>query len=178
MSQVFFSLFFKRLFIVLFSSACGQCNFCHDSPQFGGPGVKKQSCLERRCHRVLENKLQVSFFVFFFKFSNFSATLHHFVLVEAAANAKTAVFQIAMLVWFVSTANISTTVTFLERCVLENVAIMQFCWTIRLECDQLPQKSDRVKTTHTRHHRSQQQNDRVRQSQSFSEYNSRCRLSL
>ncbi|KAI6174639.1 CXXC zinc finger domain protein [Aphelenchoides bicaudatus] len=40
------------------NSACGQCNFCHDSPQFGGPGVKKQSCLERRCHRVLENKLQ------------------------------------------------------------------------------------------------------------------------
>lgn len=29
-----------------------------DSPQFGGPGVKKQSCLERRCLRVLENRLQ------------------------------------------------------------------------------------------------------------------------
>lgn len=37
---------------------CGQCVYCQDSPQFGGPGVKKQSCLERRCHRVLENRLQ------------------------------------------------------------------------------------------------------------------------
>ncbi|KAI6170164.1 CXXC zinc finger domain protein [Aphelenchoides besseyi] len=40
------------------NQACGECPFCLDSPQFGGPGVKKQSCLERRCHRVLENKLQ------------------------------------------------------------------------------------------------------------------------
>ncbi|KAI6176503.1 hypothetical protein M3Y97_00805300 [Aphelenchoides bicaudatus] len=38
--------------------ACGQCNYCMDSPQFGGPGVKKQSCIERRCLRVLENRLQ------------------------------------------------------------------------------------------------------------------------
>lgn len=41
------------------NKACGICNYCQDSPQFGGPGVKKQSCLERRCHRVLENRLQV-----------------------------------------------------------------------------------------------------------------------
>jgi hypothetical protein len=40
------------------NKACGQCTFCMDSPQFGGPGVKKQSCIERRCHRVLENRLQ------------------------------------------------------------------------------------------------------------------------
>ncbi|CAD5220715.1 unnamed protein product [Bursaphelenchus xylophilus] len=37
---------------------CGQCTYCQDSPQFGGPGVKKQSCVERRCLRVLENRLQ------------------------------------------------------------------------------------------------------------------------
>uniref|UniRef100_A0AC34R2V5 CXXC-type domain-containing protein n=1 Tax=Panagrolaimus sp. JU765 TaxID=591449 RepID=A0AC34R2V5_9BILA len=37
---------------------CGTCTYCQDSPQFGGPGVKKQSCIERRCHRVLENRLQ------------------------------------------------------------------------------------------------------------------------
>ncbi|CAJ0942097.1 unnamed protein product, partial [Mesorhabditis belari] len=37
---------------------CGQCTYCQDSPQFGGPGVKKQSCIERRCLRVLENRLQ------------------------------------------------------------------------------------------------------------------------
>ncbi|KAI6220598.1 hypothetical protein M3Y99_01605600 [Aphelenchoides fujianensis] len=30
---------------------CGVCTFCLDSPLFGGPGVKKQSCLERRCLR-------------------------------------------------------------------------------------------------------------------------------
>ncbi|CAK5060779.1 unnamed protein product [Meloidogyne enterolobii] len=39
---------------------CGQCTYCQDSPQFGGPGVKKQSCVERRCLRVLENRLQVN----------------------------------------------------------------------------------------------------------------------
>lgn len=39
---------------------CSQCTYCQDSPQFGGPGVKKQSCIERRCLRVLENRLQVS----------------------------------------------------------------------------------------------------------------------
>uniref|UniRef100_A0A914V8D1 CXXC-type domain-containing protein n=1 Tax=Plectus sambesii TaxID=2011161 RepID=A0A914V8D1_9BILA len=37
---------------------CGNCTYCQDSPQFGGPGVKKQSCIERRCLRVLENRLQ------------------------------------------------------------------------------------------------------------------------
>uniref|UniRef100_A0AC35GNE2 CXXC-type domain-containing protein n=1 Tax=Panagrolaimus sp. PS1159 TaxID=55785 RepID=A0AC35GNE2_9BILA len=37
---------------------CGACTYCQDSPQFGGPGVKKQSCIERRCLRVLENRLQ------------------------------------------------------------------------------------------------------------------------
>uniref|UniRef100_A0A0K0G0B7 CXXC-type domain-containing protein n=1 Tax=Strongyloides venezuelensis TaxID=75913 RepID=A0A0K0G0B7_STRVS len=37
---------------------CGHCTYCQDSPQFGGPGVKKQSCIERRCLRVLENRLQ------------------------------------------------------------------------------------------------------------------------
>ncbi|GMT18332.1 hypothetical protein PFISCL1PPCAC_9629 [Pristionchus fissidentatus] len=37
---------------------CGTCTYCQDSPQFGGPGVKKQSCIERRCLRVLENRLQ------------------------------------------------------------------------------------------------------------------------
>uniref|UniRef100_A0A915E7S2 CXXC-type domain-containing protein n=1 Tax=Ditylenchus dipsaci TaxID=166011 RepID=A0A915E7S2_9BILA len=37
---------------------CGLCTYCQDSPQFGGPGVKKQSCIERRCLRVLENRLQ------------------------------------------------------------------------------------------------------------------------
>lgn len=41
---------------------CGTCTYCQDSPQFGGPGVKKQSCIERRCLRVLENRLQVCLF--------------------------------------------------------------------------------------------------------------------
>lgn len=40
------------------SKPCGRCVYCQDSPQFGGPGVKKQSCIERRCLRVLENRLQ------------------------------------------------------------------------------------------------------------------------
>ncbi|CAD5214198.1 unnamed protein product [Bursaphelenchus xylophilus] len=40
------------------SKQCGKCTYCLDSPLFGGPGVKKQSCIERRCHRVMENKLQ------------------------------------------------------------------------------------------------------------------------
>lgn len=42
------------------SKQCGLCTYCKDSPQFGGPGVKKQSCIERRCRKVMENKLQVS----------------------------------------------------------------------------------------------------------------------
>lgn len=45
---------------------CGTCTYCQDSPQFGGPGVKKQSCIERRCLRVLENRLQVSIWKPFF----------------------------------------------------------------------------------------------------------------
>jgi hypothetical protein len=28
---------------------CGECAHCLDMPQFGGPGVKRQRCLERRC---------------------------------------------------------------------------------------------------------------------------------
>uniref|UniRef100_A0A5S6QTZ6 CXXC-type domain-containing protein n=1 Tax=Trichuris muris TaxID=70415 RepID=A0A5S6QTZ6_TRIMR len=40
------------------SKACGTCTYCKDNPQFGGPGVKKQSCVTRRCIRVLESKLQ------------------------------------------------------------------------------------------------------------------------
>uniref|UniRef100_A0A915D0S0 Uncharacterized protein n=1 Tax=Ditylenchus dipsaci TaxID=166011 RepID=A0A915D0S0_9BILA len=31
---------------------------CAPTAKFGGPGVKKQSCIERRCLRVLENRLQ------------------------------------------------------------------------------------------------------------------------
>lgn len=46
---------------------CGTCTYCQDSPQFGGPGVKKQSCIERRCLRVLENRLQVFFYVLMIK---------------------------------------------------------------------------------------------------------------
>ncbi|KAI6214626.1 hypothetical protein M3Y94_00290300 [Aphelenchoides besseyi] len=38
--------------------ACGTCNYCLDSPIFGGRGVKKQSCIERRCFKVLEKRLQ------------------------------------------------------------------------------------------------------------------------
>lgn len=40
------------------AKACGTCVYCKDNPQFGGPGVKKQSCVARRCTRVLEGKLQ------------------------------------------------------------------------------------------------------------------------
>ncbi|KFD54167.1 hypothetical protein M514_04944, partial [Trichuris suis] len=40
------------------SKPCGTCTYCKDNPQFGGPGVKKQSCVTRRCIRVLESKLQ------------------------------------------------------------------------------------------------------------------------
>ncbi|KRZ18853.1 Histone-lysine N-methyltransferase 2B [Trichinella zimbabwensis] len=39
------------------AKACGHCTYCKDNPQFGGPGVKKQSCVTRRCVRVLESKL-------------------------------------------------------------------------------------------------------------------------
>ncbi len=28
---------------------CGECKNCRDKPRFGGPGVKKQACLERAC---------------------------------------------------------------------------------------------------------------------------------
>lgn len=39
------------------SQACGTCIFCKDNPHFGGPGIKKQSCVNRRCVRVLEYRL-------------------------------------------------------------------------------------------------------------------------
>ena len=28
---------------------CGQCEFCKDMKKFGGPGRKKQACLDRNC---------------------------------------------------------------------------------------------------------------------------------
>jgi len=28
---------------------CGKCINCADKPKFGGPGVKKQGCMERKC---------------------------------------------------------------------------------------------------------------------------------
>ena len=28
---------------------CGSCKHCMDLPRFGGPGVKKQTCLRRKC---------------------------------------------------------------------------------------------------------------------------------
>lgn len=40
------------------AKACRQCTYCLDNPQNGGPGVKKQSCIARRCIRVMEGRLQ------------------------------------------------------------------------------------------------------------------------
>lgn len=36
---------------------CGLCVFCKDSIHFGGPGLKKQSCVRRRCARLLKVKI-------------------------------------------------------------------------------------------------------------------------
>jgi CXXC zinc finger domain len=29
--------------------SCGECIHCRDSPRYGGPGIKKQTCLRRAC---------------------------------------------------------------------------------------------------------------------------------
>jgi len=31
------------------SSDCGNCFNCYDKPKFGGPGIKKQACINRKC---------------------------------------------------------------------------------------------------------------------------------
>ena len=31
---------------------CGECRFCLDKPKFGGNGVMKQCCLQRKCKRL------------------------------------------------------------------------------------------------------------------------------
>ena len=31
------------------SSDCGRCHNCADKPKFGGPGIKKQACVNRKC---------------------------------------------------------------------------------------------------------------------------------
>uniref|UniRef100_A0AC34G5U6 CXXC-type domain-containing protein n=1 Tax=Panagrolaimus sp. ES5 TaxID=591445 RepID=A0AC34G5U6_9BILA len=40
------------------SQPCGICCFCKDSVPFGGPGIKKQTCIERKCVVLLENRFQ------------------------------------------------------------------------------------------------------------------------
>ena len=34
------------------STDCGKCHYCQDKPKFGGKGVLKQCCLQRRCKRL------------------------------------------------------------------------------------------------------------------------------
>ena len=31
---------------------CSQCTFCLDKPKFGGPGKKKQKCIEKVCQNM------------------------------------------------------------------------------------------------------------------------------
>uniref|UniRef100_A0A914QWI3 CXXC-type domain-containing protein n=1 Tax=Panagrolaimus davidi TaxID=227884 RepID=A0A914QWI3_9BILA len=40
------------------SPPCGKCGYCKDSLQFGGPGVKKQTCIERKCVALIESRIQ------------------------------------------------------------------------------------------------------------------------
>mmetsp|Transcript_183 Transcript_183/g.232 ORF Transcript_183/g.232 Transcript_183/m.232 type:complete len:221 (-) Transcript_183:996-1658(-) len=32
---------------------CGECKNCKDKPKYGGPGIKKQACLQRACNNPL-----------------------------------------------------------------------------------------------------------------------------
>jgi hypothetical protein len=34
---------------------CGACVFCKDKPKFGGPGVKKQACVHRKCMNLVRD---------------------------------------------------------------------------------------------------------------------------
>jgi hypothetical protein len=34
---------------------CGSCVFCKDKPKFGGPGVKKQACVHRKCLNLVRD---------------------------------------------------------------------------------------------------------------------------
>ncbi|KAL5265289.1 hypothetical protein ACHWQZ_G006133 [Mnemiopsis leidyi] len=38
---------------------CGQCKFCLDMKCFGGPNLKRQSCVLRRCVNIANNKQQI-----------------------------------------------------------------------------------------------------------------------
>lgn len=35
---------------------CGKCIYCLDRPKFGGPFIKKQRCIKRRCLMKIKNK--------------------------------------------------------------------------------------------------------------------------
>lgn len=35
---------------------CGKCIYCLDRPKFGGPFIKKQRCIKRRCLNKVKNK--------------------------------------------------------------------------------------------------------------------------
>ncbi|XP_053213111.1 uncharacterized protein LOC128396541 [Panonychus citri] len=36
---------------------CGKCIYCLDRPKFGGPFIKKQRCIKRRCLNKMKNKI-------------------------------------------------------------------------------------------------------------------------
>lgn len=40
---------------------CGQCKYCLDMKCFGGPNLKRQSCVLRRCVDIANNKVNISF---------------------------------------------------------------------------------------------------------------------
>ena len=35
------------------ASDCGKCRMCKDKVKFGGPGIKKQRCLYRKCRHLM-----------------------------------------------------------------------------------------------------------------------------
>ena len=51
------------------STDCNQCKFCLDKPKNGGPGIKKQCCIKRKCIRTAKAEADVA---------NVISRLHHF----------------------------------------------------------------------------------------------------
>eukprot|EP00164_Ancoracysta_twista_P001936 GFYU01002545.1.p1 GENE.GFYU01002545.1~~GFYU01002545.1.p1 ORF type:complete len:930 (-),score=185.20 GFYU01002545.1:272-3061(-) len=39
---------------------CGKCKNCADMPKFGGSGVQRQACVQRRCNQISDRALEVS----------------------------------------------------------------------------------------------------------------------
>lgn len=43
---------------------CSKCRSCRDMIKFGGPGIKKQKCLFRKCHSTVSTKFRVDSVLF------------------------------------------------------------------------------------------------------------------